>query len=403
MMLNSESGCGHSWIKACLDPTWGGVLSCTRFLSDGGVASQSALALRGLDLVWPCGWRRDRRYNRLVKTLARTADVIPQRWVGMDIDAVVCHLQLRAKRLPETDRAHFPLHVRLGIGIDNGFWDSVSAFLEEYMLHNKKPLKLAKRLVIAIANGASEENWAKDKGVVIDRRKRAAHQDSEGSRLLAEWKAECKRYHQLMERRHPDLHAHFVAKADKEKDPAVQTTCALDSHDEAGFGDHLAGLAAQLRGVRLCSGEHDGFFFWFTGQSAADIVEAAQRLTGFVFAHKPLDAIPALGVEKHCAEDARALAETPGQGHRTSARGLSEMQRRFWQLAAALRPFLAGMPAPQSSRGRSRSAERVCGCCVAVVARTSPSVVSCEAAQPARPAHLVTNVGVPAADALSKK
>ena len=95
----------------------------------------------------------------------------------MDIDGVVFHLQLRARRLAPEERDNYPLHVRLGIHCDASFFDVLTDYFQTHMTHNKKPLKVAKRLVVAISNGASENTWAAKNGVIIDQSAKLANRN----------------------------------------------------------------------------------------------------------------------------------------------------------------------------------------------------------------------------------
>ena len=126
--------------------------------------------------------------NRLLKTIARTPLSDPQ-WKGQDLDMELGHIQIRAKRIPQDRHASFPLHVQWGLQGDLSELELVADYLTSFLVSMKAPLKLAKRIIVALSNGGSIESWAKGNNTHVDKSAMPVH--SAGADILARWIKEC--------------------------------------------------------------------------------------------------------------------------------------------------------------------------------------------------------------------
>eukprot|EP00969_Alexandrium_andersonii_P362364 15459549-Alexandrium_andersonii.AAC.1 len=132
---------------------------------------------------------------------------------------VLGHLQLRARRVPKAD---FPLLHELATDLDGAHTlQECHKYVHEIL--PGAPVKPAKRLLVAMANGGSLASWLQKQGASLSKQRAPASVEA--------WGKECRKYHALLGDTHPALLKHF-------KDmgkwyPECSVTCALDRADEA--------------------------------------------------------------------------------------------------------------------------------------------------------------------------
>ena len=119
----------------------------------------------------------------------------------------------RAKRVPQDRHASFPLHVQWGLQGDLSELELVADYLTSFLVSMKAPLKLAKRIIVALSNGGSIESWAKGNNTHVDKSAMPMH--SAGADILARWIKECKQLHLLSAQSRPDLVHHFQELGEK--------------------------------------------------------------------------------------------------------------------------------------------------------------------------------------------
>ncbi len=241
--------------------------------------------------------------NRLLKTIARTP-VGQTQWKGQDLDMEVGHLQIRARRIPEDRRQQFPLRVQWGLQGDLSKLNVVAEHLQQFMFSQMSPLKLAKRIVVALSNGGSLENWARENDAHIDVKAMRLQTESEGAIILKDWEEECERLHEESARNRPDLAHHFeqLGRENPTKKKwyvACSVTCALDANDESRATGGLCHLAAKHKGIPIASDEHDGEYAWTSKSDNDDLLQKAVELTSFRMNEKPLDIPLAVAKEKY--------------------------------------------------------------------------------------------------------
>ena len=87
----------------------------------------------------------------------------------------------------------------------------IADYLKTFLISTKAPLKLAKRIIVALSNGGSVESWAKENNTHVDKSAMPVH--SEGAVILVSWIEECEHLHQLSAQSRPDLVAGLCAES----------------------------------------------------------------------------------------------------------------------------------------------------------------------------------------------
>ena len=95
------------------------------------------------------------------------------------------HIQIRAKRIPEDKHASFPLYVEWGLQGDLSKLEIIADYLMTFLVSTKAPLKLAKRIIVALPNGGNVESWAKENNTHVDKSAMPVHSASDD--ILVSW------------------------------------------------------------------------------------------------------------------------------------------------------------------------------------------------------------------------